>query len=231
MPRYVENTDDYRIKYAECYVRYTGSDKTAAPVVRMTDRFRTDEGAARSAVARVDCVKFNNTANNRTTTDTSTIKLSNLDLAHPLPLGAINMPRSVIMIQARKPDGNSRYRRLPCEGNIRLFDPFKKEREALELRGPTRIGNFFVLKAWGNNKYPDAPSALETVMNHERMGYAFSPAYFFGISHAGDGIFLYKYGKRIARVNTNGEVMLKPVVSQLKEQLTEFGLSIKEIER
>ena len=68
------------------------------------------------------------------------------------------------------------------------------------------VADYFILNAWGNRVFYSATDALNSVMEHRRLGAAFTPEYFFGISLAGDGIFLYKNRKRVARVNTNGKL-------------------------
>ena len=52
----------------------------------------------------------------------------------PLMMGAVNLNKSVVFMTSKKPDGNTKYRKLPCEGNFRMIDPFVKEREYLDLR-------------------------------------------------------------------------------------------------
>lgn len=223
---YRETREDARIKYGGCYVRCTGLEDKFAPIVKLGDQISVDRGRVSSATV----TGYARTPKNLTTTHDFKVMADRMELT-PLRLGNVNLAKSVIILQSIKPEGHAKYRRLPNEHSIRIHDPFKAERDFLELRPVTRLNNYFVLKAWGENHYPSAPAALQAVMNHERLGYAFTADYFFGISLAGDGIFLYKSGRRVARVNEAGEVMLKPKVVCLKEQLSEFGLNVKEIEK
>lgn len=224
MPNYLETQDDYRIRYSGCFAVAHGLDEKYAPIVQLQDTYKTRGGKVYSALVS----KFFKSPRNQTRTEDDFIPIENIEL-RPLMLGAVNLKGSVVQLLSKKPDGSDKYRKLPCQGNTYLFDPFKKEREFLELRSPDSIRNFFVLEAWGKRTFLNPVEALESVMGFHRLAAAFSKEYFFGISHAGDGFFLYKNGKRIARVNDNGEILLKPQVHWLHEQLTEFGFNVRKV--
>lgn len=227
MPNYQETPDDYRIKYSGCFAFVNGLEEKYAPVVRINDTFKTDDNGR---VYQAYVTTFAKTPKNQTILDEKFVPIQDIEL-RSLRLGAINLKGSVVFLQSVKPDGAMKYRRLPNDGNFKLLDPFKKEREYLSLRHPKGIMDYFILNAWGNREFFSATDALDDVMNHRRLASAFTNEYFFGISYAGDGIFLYKNGKRIARVNTNGEVLLKPAIYCLTEQLSEFGLNVKKVNR
>lgn len=225
MPEYVETASDYSIKYSGCYALAEGLDDKYAPVIQIGDLFhQNDEGIVTKAKAS----QFYRTPKNQTRSSDNYIPISSLILK-PLRLGAINLSKSVIFLKSLKPEGSTKYRKLPCNGNFSMVDPFLKERQFLDIRSPSSINDYFILNAWGNREFFPATEALAQVMDHQRLGAAFNHEYFFGISYAGDGIFLYKNGCRTARVNTNGEVVLKPVVHPLSEQLAEFGLNVKKV--
>lgn len=227
MPEYIETRDDFRIRYADCYAALKTPPDGAASVGRLTEDWRMNNDGRVSSVA---VVTFTKDKKNRSVPETRLMKLGDIRLS-PLQMGAINLSRSVVVFQSKKPYSNSKYRRLPCAGNTYLIDPFSEERKHLDLRPVGDIDDYFILSAWGDNKYLPAVDALSRVMSHDRLGAAFSPEYFFGISLAGDGIYLYKFGNRIARVNTEGEVLLKPEVQWLSEELAEFGLTVKRIDK
>lgn len=224
MPEYHETADDYRIKYGHCFALATDLDEKYASVVKIQDHFK----ASGSKILEAHVSMFYRTPKNQTRHEESMLDMKKLSLK-PLTMGAVNLNKSVVFMTSVKPDGNTKYRKLPCEGNFRMIDPFVKEREYLDLRPVGGVADYFILNAWGNRVFYSATEALNDVMEHRRLGAAFTPGYFFGISLAGDGVFLYKNGKRIARVNTNGEIVLKPVVHWLSEQLSEFGLNVKKV--
>ncbi|MCB9020166.1 MAG: hypothetical protein H6546_07540 [Chitinophagales bacterium] len=225
MPEYYETTDDYRIKYGHCFALATDLDEKYASVVQFQDHFNKGSG---NKIIEAHVSMFYRTLKNQTRREESMLSMNSISLK-PLMMGAVNLNKSVVFMTSKKPDGNTKYRKLPCEGNFRMIDPFVKEREYLDLRPVGVVADYFILNAWGNRVFYSATDALNSVMEHRRLGAAFTPGYFFGISLAGDGIFLYKNGKRVARVNTNGEIVLKPVVHWLSEQLSEFGLNVKKV--
>lgn len=225
---YVEKPQDWGIKYGGCYARTTEPIKDYASVVKIRDGFYT--GGAKDAVLQSDVTYFKTNDDFDTVTSSGTLKVEKIDWK-PLQLGAINLLSSVVMINAKQPEGNSKYRQLPHDQNVHLVDPFMREREHLDLTVPEGLGNYFVLDSWGKNKYFPATEALKLVQEHKRLGCAFSPNYFFGISLAGDGIFLWKHGYRIARVGADGKIALKPQVHVLSQMLSEHGLDVRRINK
>lgn len=226
MPEYHESTDDYRIKYSHCFALASGLEEKYTPIIKFNDSFRFLDGKISEANVNL----FYRTPKNQTRSTESFLAMKSISLK-PLQMGAVNLNMSCIYLQSQKPEGSTKYRKLPCEGNFIMVDPFKKEREHLDFRPPTKVEDYFILSAWGTRIFYSATQALADVMEYRRLGAAFSPVYFFGLSYAGDGVFLFKDGKRIARVNTNGEIVLKPVVHALSEQLSEYGLNVKKVER
>lgn len=224
MPEYHESADDYRIKYSNCFALASNLDEKYASVIRFNDTFKSSNNKVVEAHAGL----FYRTPKNQTRKEDTMISLANVSLK-PLLLGAVNLGKSVVVLKSTKPSGNYKYRKLPCEGNFKLIDPFVHEREYLDLRPVGSVVDYFILRAWGDRSFFQANDALNEVMGHRRLGAAFTPEYFFGISRAGDGIFLFKNDKRIARVNTTGGIVLKPPVHQLFEQLSEFGLNVKKV--
>lgn len=225
---YIETPGDFAIKFEGCYAlaKLDDDPDKYAPIVKISDSFKTN---ANGIVIAANVTKFyRNTSNQTRVSSSHSLKLSELDL-NPLRLGAINLKKSVVVLKSIVPKGNTKYRKLPCDGNIVMHDPFVKEREYLELIQPKTYRDYFILKAWGNREFLPATEALKEVVEHNRLGAAFNPMYFFGISYAGDGVFLYKNGYRIARVNSVGEIVLKPVIHSLAEQLSEFGLKVKKV--
>lgn len=226
---YIETCGDWGIRYAHCYAKAETGDKYA-PVIHFRESFYSANGSDQSPPEYAMVDMYYKNQKNVTTSDTAKLQVNKIDLT-PLELGAVNLNKSVVVIRATKPDGNAKYRQLPHDGSIKMIDPFRLERKYLKLRSPTSIADFFILTAWANNTYLSAPQALKEVSEHTRLGAAFSPNYFFGISLPGDGVFLFKNGLRIARVNAEGCIMLKPKVHQLAELLSEYGLNVKRIQK
>lgn len=227
MPLYHETVDDYRIKYSGCYAKASCAEKGVASVAMLTEDWKTN---AQSKVTAGVVRFYLKTEKNKTMGKDMWVELKSIDF-HPLKMGAVNLAKSVVCILSTKPHSSAKYRKLPCDGNLRVIDPFEEEREFLKLRPVGTIKDYFLLDAWGNNEYLPAVDALKLVSEHKRLGAAFSPNYFFGISMAGDGIFLYSGYRRVARVNSQGEILLKPPVHWLVEQLSEYGLTVRRIDK
>lgn len=225
---YKETSHDHDVMYSGCYASLNKTQEGFSPVVNICDGGWQVDGS--SEVVAAFCTLFKKTEKNETSTQQEVIPLEDINL-NPLQLGAINLSKSVVCINSVKPQGLSKYRRLPHDGNIRVVDPFTKERQYLGIKPAKGIKDYFLLNAWGNSSYLPAVDALGLVTAYERLGAAFSPEYFFGLSKAGGGVFLFKSGLRIARVNNEGETLLKPPVHWLMEELSEFGLSIRRIEK
>lgn len=226
MPKYISTTGDYRIRYGGCYAKATGIPTKYAGVVVLTDEWAASSSGPYKVVAKM----FYRDSSNKTRTSDEWLNKDNISFT-PLPVGAINLAKSVVVLLTTIPKGNAKYRRLPHDHSIEIIDPFVQEREFLDIRPVDGIRNYFVLRAWAENKYIPAVEALESVMKHNRMGAAFDPNYFFGLSLAGDGVFLYRNAYRVARVNTEGQILLKPGVHWLSEQLSEHGLSVRRIDK
>lgn len=225
---YIETPGDFSIKFEGCYAlaKLDDDPNKYAPIVKISDSFNTDGNGL--VVSAIVTRFYRNSSNQTRASSGHTLKIDEIDLK-PLRLGAINLKKSVVVLKSTIPKGNTKYRKLPCDGNTIMYDPFSKEREYLELIQPKSFRDYFILNAWGNREFLPATEALEEVVGHNRLGAAFNPVYFFGISHAGDGVFLYKNGYRIARINSMKEIVLKPVVHPLAEQLAEFGLKVKKV--
>ena len=231
MAKYYDTPYDYRVKYSGCYVRLNALPPNAplgaARVVRIEDTFEVSEVGE---LKKVHCTFFSKTGDNLTKRKQDWVAIKYLDWK-PIRMGVFNMAKSCLVIRSKVPDGNAKYRQFPHPHSIVMLDPFAQERSFLGARKPSKIDDYFILDGWGNENYFNAPDALAMVMNHERLGAAFSKHWFFGISYAGDGIFLYRDGLRVARVNTQGEVVLKPQVHCLAELLTEYGLTVKKVDK
>lgn len=231
MPDYVEGSDDFRIKYSGCYVRLKELPPEAEPhtahVAKIDDQFDVNSNGD---LNRAHLTLFYRNKENATRTKTVWVQKKYIDW-QPLRTGIFNMAKSCLMVQSRVPEGNAKYRQFPHPHSIQLFDPFQEERKFLGARQPTKIEEFFVLDGWGDLQYFNAVDAMEKVLAHDRLGAAFSKHWSFGISYAGDGVFLYRDGMRVARVNTQKEIILKPPVHCLAELLTEYGLNVKKVEK
>lgn len=231
MAKYYDTVDDYRIKYTGCYVRAIGfpedAPENSAPVVKIDDQFELN---GVGELDRVLCSVYHKTKDNLTRVRTIWMDMKYLEWKS-IKTGVFNMQKSSLVIRTKVPEGNAKYRQFPHPQSVVLLDPFDEERSFLGARKPTKLDEYFVLAGWGNEEYYTAVEALGLVMSHERLGAAFSRHYFFGISYAGDGIFLYRDGLRVARVNTMGEVILKPPVHCLFELLTEYGLTVKKVDK
>lgn len=231
MAKYYENQDDYRVKYSGCYLRLLempeDAPENAAPIVRIEDNFDVNEYGT---LKRIHCAYFYRTKENVTKSKSQWVPFDKIEWK-PIRTGVFNMQKSCLVIKTRVPEGNAKYRQFPHPNSIHMVDPFVQERAFLGARKPSKIDDFFVLSGWGNMEYFNAPDALASVVNHERLGAAFSPHWFFGISYAGDGVFLYRDGLRVGRVNTQNEVILKPPVHCLAELLTEYGLNVKKVDK
>lgn len=225
MPKYIETSDDYRLKYEGCYTKLSDDYKLppdTASVIKFSGNFTNGKDGIASAYL------YSKTKSNLTSAKEGSLSFKSINL-EKLKLGALNLDKSVIVLKSKVPHDSGKYKQLPHSTNLKLVDPFEVERDILELRHPSTIDDYFILKAWGDQKFFPAVDALDFVVNHDRLGCAFSNQYFFGISYAGDCIFLFKDGFKIARVNSRKEILLKPQIHCLEEQLSEFGLKVKRI--
>lgn len=233
---YVESKDDYRIKYGGCYAYAPALEgkENEAPVVQITEEWKIEKlnAEGKYKYSNYATVFQRGSKNDTQATNRWFVAGEGLSLnPTSLPFGAVNLSKSVVCFITTKPASASKYRKLPHSGNFRVYDPFGEERKYLGIRQVAGVNDYFLLKAWGENKYFPALEALSEVMEHKRLAAAFSSNYFFGISKAGDGVFLYYVGRRVARVNSEGEILLKPPVHWLYELLSEYGLTVKRIEK
>lgn len=161
---------------------------------------------------------------------TVNLPIEAIDLT-PLPFGMVNLKMSCVNITSERipPDGMAKYRALPFVETTRVEDPFYAEREIIGAKKIDTLSNPYVLDEWGKVSYPSALDALNGVISFENLSIAFSPEYSFGLSAIGDAVFLYRYSLRIARVLEDGEILLKPPVHRLFEQLSEYGLTVRKV--
>lgn len=219
MPEYHITENDFKIKYSNCFVKTINKDVIKLYNVNMGQLTGTFNGK----LAEVKVPIINEI--NITTSKRIYIPVSSLELKK-YSTGVFNLKSTCIIINSLRPGGGGKYRLLPHPENIKMIDPFQEERSYLGSTQPKSIFNYFILKAWGEEKYFPASVALEEVLNHKRLGCAFNNEYFFGLSLAGDSVFLYKNFYKIAKVNENGQILLPPSLHCLYEQLSEYGLDV-----
>lgn len=234
---YIQTVDDYQKKYGYCYTlnHYPPEiPKEAASVIKFTNHFigesydEEDEEFSSEAtnVERVEVKFFKETKSGDTSQHSSVIDL-HPSMFLPLPFGAINLYKSVVLIHPIRleDDGMIKYKRLPHPESIKLIDPFKNERHFLNLKQLAgTIETFSILDSWGNNQYLPPSSALESVVSGERLASAFNHEYYFGISF-GNSVYLYRDEFKIAKVVKN-KILLPETLNHLYEQLSEFGFNV-----
>jgi len=151
----------------------------------------------------------------------------------PLDLGAINLPSSVVLLNRKTINSHPyKYQRLLSNRTLRVFDPFKKERELLRSPPVINSKDKIILNAWVNNEYVSAQEALDNVLSNKRIAQAFSKEYYFGINYTSNSVCLYKNKLIIGKVDSKTQcIHIRPTAIPLKESLYEFGLNIKELDR
>lgn len=226
---YIETAEDYRIKYEGCYTKHNGT------IIRMghfyhenlnEDDYEEEEhnGEEFEVMCEFSYTLINNNGVSITRTDTIPAGMVDYDL---LPVGAINLKKSVIYLFNNIPDGPTKYRKLVHPNNLVLHDPFAEERTYLSLPQVPSLFNHFICKAWAEYKMFSPQEALDLVLSGKRIAAAFDKEYYIGVSLQGSGTFLFYGANRVGRVNKRGEVFLKTPVHFLYEQLVEFGFNVR----
>lgn len=148
-------------------------------------------------------------------------------------LGTINLPSSVVFLYRVSIDRHPyKYQRLLSQQTLKVFDPFKKERELLRSPPVINSKDEVILNSWVNNVYVPAQEALDNVLRFKRIAQAFSKEYYFGINYKNNSVCLYKNRFIIGKVDPETRIInIKPSAISLKESLFEFGLNIKELNK
>jgi len=218
---YKLDAHDYNIYYKNTFVKGTLPDEEEIIPIYVSDFYMGErKDIIANAIAYVD-------------NDTRTrIKLpvKNIDFSL-FDRGCINLSSSVFVLNEKSPStGEFRHRKTLSTGNVDIIDPFKNERLLLHSI-PLQLDTKVVLEAIINNTFSSAQEALENVLTFKRLGQAFHPDYFFGLKYKPNSIMIFRRDRMIGRVTEAGSVILKPKVHVLYEELSEFGLDVKKVQR
>lgn len=223
MPDYRETAHDFRIKYSGCVMKCTGLSKDLASLVVIGEDISTDN---EGNLETVRVTTFKKDKDNQTTTNNKTVNIKNLQRKR-LKLGAVNLARSVVLINQNTADGSARYRALHHRNTLRLVDPLMDIRRILELRSPTEVLDWFVLSAWGEEQFSTPTEALEQVVSGQYLARAFTNKFYFATSTKSKYPVLMYLNHPIGEA-INGRVVLLKSAIRFKEELEGFGLQCEE---
>jgi len=220
---YYDTVEDYRIKYDGCFTEHEGS------LIKISTFYNGEVDEEEDEEPPICCEYFKYALGSD---GKSVIAPPFVDKAEDidfrlLPTGAINLPWSVIYIAKLLSSGVEKYRKIIHPKTIDVIDPFVEERVYLKRPALPCITHPVVGGAWCKSNYYSPDQAVYLVSQGKRLAAAFSKDFYVGVSLKGAGLFLYYETLRVARMNTNGHVLLRKPVHFLYEQLMEFGLTVR----
>lgn len=222
---YQRTSEDYRILYDKVWMNVKKHGKTFL-------------GQVTSIESTLDGIRFdflyykpNKDGGFSKASFSSYIDEGEIDVT-PIRRGVYNMQKSCIVIYGRSIVGSpSKYRKGLHKGNTSIFDPFRNERELLNSPPVSDLEDPYIIDGIRRDKIFSPEEALDSVSSYTRLAAGFSKEYYLGIHYKANAIALYKYKYPIARINSRKEVMLKPAVWHLAEDISEYGFQIKKINR
>lgn len=218
--QYKLTAHDLQIRYQDCYVRLLKPKKGEASIGLMTEDFKIDDDSGEVTHAFVYVYTLDE--KNQTKANTRAIPLKELEL-EKLNTGCINTTRSVVILDSRKPENNTKYRTLLPATSTVLLDPLSKIREKLDVRVPERVKDWFILSAWGVNEMSTPDEAYARVDAGECMSRAFSDRFFYTISDRTADIVLM-YMTSVAGRVVKGKLVLLEWAGRFKEELEGYGI-------
>lgn len=217
--KYKLTISDLRIRYQDCFVRLLKPKKGEAGIGIMGEDFKQDDdGEATHAYV----IMFTVDEKNQTKGDARYIPMKELDLVK-MDVGCINTARSVVILNASKPEHNSKYRTLLPTNTVELIDPLKGIRAVLDVRSPDRVKDWFILSSWAANEMATPDEAYAVVDSGDYMARAFSNRFFYTISERTDDIVLM-YMNNVAGRVVDGMLVLLEWAGRFKEELEGYGI-------